>query len=238
MGARIHPLLVPLGTFLIAVLLSLAAGARTPRLLARVAAEPTCDDPLSLPICVRKILAAGGGAGGSTMNFTPQALSDLEKAMNEIWAACCISFTLTAGSDVTLPADAFQNGKLPVANSDGQTVKLNEGTKALFKQMNSKKCLNLYYVNDAIAGGLPAGSELKGAALIGGNGMVVDDNVSGALDAHEAGHNLGLKDNDANGNLMSGVDSGGQVPTGLTGDQCDTARKNAKKHLKDFAKAK
>ncbi|HVE42963.1 MAG TPA: hypothetical protein VNM14_23990 [Planctomycetota bacterium] len=237
MGRRINPLIIPLGTFLLAILLSLAAGARTSRLLARVAAGPTCDDPVTLPICVRKILEANGGSGGSTMNFTPQALSDLEKAMNEIWAACCISFTLTAGSDVTLPADAFKDGKLPVANSDGQTVKLNEGTKKLFKQMNSTKCLNLYYVHDAIAAPKSAG-DLKGAALIGDNGMVVDDNVSGALDAHEAGHNLGLKDETGEGNLMNGVDSGGQVQNGLREDQCKTAHKLAKKYLRDFAKAK
>jgi hypothetical protein len=235
MTTRLKPIAVPLGIFALAILLSALCGPRGPLLLARQSASTSCNDPVALPVCVRKILS-DGGPGGSTTDTSAGALSSLQTDINKIWATCCISFTLTAGDSVTLPADSFKNGKLPVANFDGQHFNLNKGTKKLFDSSNSTKCLNLYYVGDAIAGGLKPGQDLKGVAPIGENGAIVDDGASAALDAHELGHNLGLPDVDKKGDLMNGVDAGGNIATGLTTGQCDDAKKMAKKYLKEFNK--
>ncbi|HEX7899046.1 MAG TPA: hypothetical protein VF950_14880 [Planctomycetota bacterium] len=229
---------VPLSSFALAVLLSQLSGAPGRLAMARQATSGTCDW-ITLPVCVRPIKAKPKGnnppvAGGSTTNFTAEALKSLQDGISLIWARCCIAFTVTLGKEVELPADAFLDGKLAVANSDGQNVTPNEGLRKLFKTANSKKCLNLYFAADVVAGGLPAGADLKGAALVGDNGMIVDDGASPGVAAHEAGHNLGLTDNQTAGNLMSGADTAGNPPTGLDDTQCALARTRAKSYLQKF----
>jgi hypothetical protein len=230
----VRAMIVPVCSFILALLLAFSMGSPTRLLLARQSTSPSCSDPINLPICIRPIRSKGVGA--STTDFSAATIASLQQGMNTIWATCCISFTLSLGKEVNLPANSFKNGKLGVATFDGQNVVPNEGLTDLFKQHNSKKCLNLFYANDIQASNLPAGSDLKGAALVGANGMIVDDNVSPGVNAHEVGHNLGLKDNDTAGNLMSGADQNGNPPTGLDATQCALAKTQAKRYLQQFSR--
>ncbi len=163
-------------------------------------------------------------------------MDGLRDGINSIWVECCISVTITLGQEVNIPKKNFKDGKLGVATFDGQNVTPNDALKDLFKQHNSKKCLNLYYAADVACSNLPPGKDLKGAALVGNNGMIVDDGASAGVDAHELGHNLGLSDNDTPGNLMSGLDQNGNPPTGLGGTQCPVAKARAKQYLQQFSK--
>jgi len=227
---------IPVGSFALALLLSQLTGTPSRGLLARQATHPSCPDPITLPVCVRPVRPKNkDDRGGTRMDFSAETLKGIQDGMSGVWARCCVFFIVTLGDAVELPPGAYKKGKLPVANSDGQTITPNRGLTKLFENHNSPKCLNLYYAGDVVAGGLPAGQDLKGTALNNDNGMIVDDNASGALNAHEAGHNLGLEDNGDPSNLMGGKDTNGHPPTALTDAQCAIARGRAKRYLQAFA---
>jgi len=231
-----QPIAVPAASFLLAVVIAILSG-NPLRLLARQAAGNTCNDPVNLPICIRPVSVAGGAEGGTTMNFTPQVLADMQTGINAIWARCCISFTVTLGDPVVFPKKKLFNekGKLIAASTDGQTVTMNPLLDKTMQDKNSKKCLNLYYVNDAKENGLKKGEDIKGIGYLGQNGMVVDDNVPPVVNAHELGHNLNLPHNNTPGNLMEETLKS-NPGTGLNDIQCSDAKNRAQQYLAEFSR--
>lgn len=231
--------IVPMVSFALALALSALGGTAARSSFARQAGGATCDW-IRLPVCIRPLKAkplADGSvpAGGSSTQAVP---AGLEAAVNALWKTCCIEFQFRMGEAFEVDGENFTNGRIAVANSDGQVIKPNRGTEALFKATaQGALCLNLFYAADIVAGGLPEGADLKGVASLTGNGMIVDDGVGGPVVAHEAGHVLGLPHHQDDGNLMSGNGTGSQGASLQSPQQCNPARARARKHLRDFARA-
>lgn len=244
----LRPAVVPLGTFVLAVFLSVVSGASARPFLLRTAQEPTgkpcCE------VCVQVIVLGPAdkgknkGKGGSKYaGLTAQDRADIQarvKVAADLWAKCCVTLKFDAAKDIKVlpatPGMVEADGSL-IANT---LVLYGEFYKEHFAEI-APKCINLLLIKNGATGTVKTlEANVDGPYRNSNMSSIPDDKMDpaesgGTSMAHESGHQL--RNGEVfrgDGNeffLMYGIQNGRKLPSEgggkISAEECDRAYKRA-----------